>query len=46
MTTYVFDGTMDGLLTAVFDAFSLKEEPQERCIAAVLQPYLSSDDGR
>ena len=29
MTIYVFDGTMDGLLTAVFDAFSLKEEPQE-----------------
>ena len=29
MTVYVFDGTMDGLLTAVFDAFSLKEEPQE-----------------
>ena len=29
MTIYLFDGTMDGLLTAVFDAFSLKEEPQE-----------------
>ena len=29
MVVYVFDGTMDGLLTAVFDAFSLKEEPQE-----------------
>ena len=29
MTVYVFDGTMEGLLTAVFDAFSLKEEPQE-----------------
>ena len=29
MTIYVFDGTMDGLLTAVFDAFSLKEQPEE-----------------
>ena len=29
MTVYIYDGTMDGLLTAVFDAFSLKEEPQE-----------------
>ena len=29
MTVYTFDGTMDGLLTAVFDAFSLKEEPEE-----------------
>ena len=24
MTVYVFDGTMDGLLTAVFDAFALQ----------------------
>ena len=29
MTVYVFDGTMDGLLTAVFDAFALQEQPQE-----------------
>ena len=29
MTIYLFDGTMDGLLTAVFDAFSLKEQPEE-----------------
>ena len=28
MTIYLFDGTMDGLLTAVFDAFSLKEQPE------------------
>ena len=28
MTVYVFDGTMDGLLSAVFDAFLLKEEPE------------------
>ena len=29
MTVYTFDGTMDGLLTAVFDAFSLKEQPEQ-----------------
>ena len=29
MTVYVFDGTMDGLLSAVFDAFSLKEQPAQ-----------------
>ena len=29
MTIYIFDGTIDGLLTAVFDAFSLKEQPEE-----------------
>ena len=29
MTVYVFDGTMDGLLSAVFDAFLLKEEPEQ-----------------
>ena len=28
MTVYVFDGTMDGLLTAVFDAFAMKERPE------------------
>ena len=29
MTVYVFDGTMDGLLSAVFDTFLLKEEPEQ-----------------
>ena len=29
MTVYTFDGTLDGLLTAVFDAFNLKEEPAQ-----------------
>ena len=29
MMVYVFDGTMDGLLTAVFDAFYLKEQPEQ-----------------
>ena len=29
MIFYSFDGTMDGLLTAVFEAFSLHEEPEQ-----------------
>ena len=29
MTVYKFDGTIDGLLTAVFDAYALKELPEE-----------------
>ena len=29
MTIYTFDGTMDGVLTAVFDAFALKEQPEQ-----------------
>ena len=29
MIIYLFDGTMDGLLTAVFEAFSLHEEPEQ-----------------
>ena len=29
MTVYVFDGTIDGLLTAVFYAFYLKEQPEQ-----------------
>ena len=29
MTVYTFDGTMDGLLTAVFDAFALHEQPEQ-----------------
>ena len=28
MTVYIFDGTMDGLLTAVFDAFAMHEQPE------------------
>ena len=28
MTTYSFDGTLDGLLTAVFEAFALHEQPE------------------
>ena len=26
MTTYIFDNTLDGLLTAVFDSFALNKE--------------------
>ena len=28
MTAYIFDNTLDGLLTAVFDAFALHEQPE------------------
>ena len=28
MTVYVFDNTLDGLLTAVFDSFRLKQQPE------------------
>ena len=28
MTVYLFDGTMDGLLTAVFEAFALHQQPE------------------
>ena len=28
MTTYIFDNTFDGLLTAVFDSFALHQQPQ------------------
>lgn len=28
MTVYVFDNTLDGLLTAVFDSFFLKQQPE------------------
>ena len=34
MTVYLFDGTMDGLLTAVFDAFALKEQPERLRVGA------------
>ena len=29
MTVYTFDGSMDGLLTAVFDAYALHEQPDQ-----------------
>lgn len=29
MTVYTFDGTLDGLLNAVFDAFDLHEQPEQ-----------------
>ena len=29
MTVYTFDGTMDGLLSAVFDAYALHEQPEQ-----------------
>ena len=38
MTVYVFDGTMDGLLSAVFDAFLLKEEPDQLLTGGDMMP--------
>ena len=38
MTVYVFDGTMDGLLSAVFDAFLLKEEPERLLTGGDVMP--------
>ena len=29
MTYYTFDSTLDGLLTAVFEAFALRERPEK-----------------
>ena len=28
MNVYIFDNTLDGLLTAVFDSFFLKQQPE------------------
>ena len=38
MTVYVFDGTMDGLLSAVFDAFQLKESPERLLTGGDVMP--------
>ena len=38
MTAYFFDGTMDGLLTAVFDAYALHEQPDELLTAGDALP--------
>ena len=52
MTVYVFDGTMDGLLTAVFDAFALKEQPEQLLAEGDALPlfcdhtyHVTSDEG-
>ena len=51
MTVYTFDGTMDGLLTAVFDAFALHEQPEQLLKAGDALPlfcdhtyHVTSDD--
>ncbi len=41
MTVYVFDGTMDGLLSAVFDAFFLKEKPERLLTGGDVLPLFS-----
>ncbi len=51
MTVYVFDGTMDGLLSAVFDAFLLKEQPERLLTGGDVMPlfcertYMVTTDG-
>ena len=53
MTVYTFDGTMDGLLTAVFDAFALHEQPEQLLKTGDALPlfcdhthHVTSDDER
>ena len=41
MTVYTFDGTMDGLLTAVFNAFALKEQPDQLLTADDVLPLFA-----
>ena len=38
MTVYTFDGTLDGLLTAVFDAFERHEQPEQLLTAGDALP--------
>ena len=38
MIVYIFDGTMDGLLSAVFDAFLLKEQPEQLLTSGDMLP--------
>ena len=38
MTVYVFDGTMDGHLTAVFDTFERHEQPESLLTAGDALP--------
>jgi len=51
MTTYVFDGTLDGLLTAVFDSFFLHQQPEllltegEQLPLFADQPHVVVTDG-
>ncbi len=43
MITYVFDGTIDGLLTAVFDSFFLHQEPQVLLAAGEQLPLFADE---
>ena len=38
MTIYLFDGTLDGLMTAVFDAFERHEQPEQLLTAGDALP--------
>ena len=39
MMVYIFDGTMDGLLTAVFDAFAMHEQPETKRLVVYGQDW-------
>ncbi|MCR5013796.1 MAG: TIGR03915 family putative DNA repair protein [Bacteroidales bacterium] len=43
MTVYTFDGTMDGLLTAVFDAFDRHEQPESLLTAGEALPLFCDE---
>ena len=43
MTIYTFDGTMDGLLTAVFDAFERHEQPDQLLTAGDALPLFCEE---
>ena len=43
MTVYVFDGSLDGLLTAVFDSFFLKQQPEYLLAEGEQQPLFADE---
>ena len=44
MTLYTFDNTFDGLLTAVFDAFARREQPEELLKEGDQMPLFGEQD--
>ena len=46
MQTYIFDNTLDGLLTAVFDSFSLKQQPEVLLGAGEQLPLFADEPHR
>lgn len=46
MTVYVFDNTLDGLLTAVFDSFFLKQQPEYLLVEGEQLPLFAEEPHR